>query len=72
MARNNDTSAHQETFRRLREVRAEALEHIRLAQQLAAERRRLIQGLISEGFSQAEIGREMGVTRQAVQKMLAC
>jgi predicted transcriptional regulator len=46
--------------------------HARLARQLAAERRMLIQGLISEGFSQADIAREMGVTRQAIQKMLAC
>jgi transcriptional regulator with XRE-family HTH domain len=26
---------------------------------------------IAEGFSQAEIARELGVTRQAIQKMLA-
>jgi DNA-directed RNA polymerase specialized sigma24 family protein len=67
----NDDPAHQEKFDKLREVRAEALMHARLARQLAAERRVLIQGLINEGFSQADIAREMGVTRQAVQKMLA-
>lgn len=65
-------SAHQETFQRLKEVRAEALEHARLARQLAAERRDVIHGLIAEGFSQADIARELGVTRQAIQKMLAC
>jgi DNA-directed RNA polymerase specialized sigma24 family protein len=65
-------SSHQETFQRLKEVRAEALRHARLAQQLAAERRDLIRGLIAEGFSQADIARELGVTRQAIQKMLAC
>jgi predicted transcriptional regulator len=27
--------------------------------------------LIGEGFSQADIARELGVTRQAIQKMLA-
>jgi predicted transcriptional regulator len=43
----------------------------RLAQQLASERRHLMLGLIKDGFSQADIAREMGVTRQAVQKMLA-
>jgi predicted transcriptional regulator len=42
-----------------------------LAQQFHAERRELIRDLIKEGFSKAEIAREMGVTRQAVQKMLA-
>jgi DNA-directed RNA polymerase specialized sigma24 family protein len=59
-----------ETFRRLRRVRAEAVEHARSARLLADERRMLIQGLVADGFSQADIGREMGVSRQAVQKML--
>jgi len=72
MPRSPDVSAHQETFQRLKEVRAEALEHARLARQLAAERRDVIRGLIAEGFSQADIARELGVTRQAIQKMLAC
>ena len=65
----NDDAA--ETFRRLRRVRAEALEHARKARQLAEERRTIIQRLIGDGFSQADIAREMGVSRQAVQKMLA-
>jgi len=72
MPPSSDVSAHQETFQRLREVRAEALEHARLARQLAAERRDVIRSLIAEGFSQADIARELGVTRQAIQKMLAC
>lgn len=71
MSKSENSGAHQETFRRLNEVRAEALKHARLARQLAAERRHLMLGLIKEGFSQADIAREMGVTRQAVQKMLA-
>lgn len=66
-----DISAHQETFQRLREVRNEALRHMRLAQQFHGERRDLLRALIEEGFSQAEIARELGVTRQAIQKMLA-
>jgi len=72
MARHPDASAYQETFRHLKEVREEVLMHMRMARQLARERRDLIRGLIGEGFSQAEIAREMGVTRQAVQQMLAC
>lgn len=63
---------HQEAFDRLRQVRAEALEHARKAQRLAAERRDIIRQLIGAGFSQADIARELGVTRQAIQKMLAC
>jgi len=65
-------SAHQETFQRLKDARAQALEHTRIARRFAAERRDLIRGLIDEGFSQADIARELGVTRQAIQKMLAC
>ena len=72
MPQGPDVSVHQETFQRLREVRAQALEHARLARLLAAERRDVIRGLIAEGFSQADIARELGVTRQAIQKMLAC
>jgi transcriptional regulator with XRE-family HTH domain len=32
----------------------------------------VLRQLIEEGFSQADIARELGVTRQAIQKMLAC
>lgn len=65
------TAAQQDTIRRLKEVRAEALKHFRIAQDLARERRDLIRGLTEEGVSQADIARELGVSRQAVQKMLA-
>jgi DNA-directed RNA polymerase specialized sigma24 family protein len=72
MSRKEDaTKGHEETFRHLNEIRAEALRHARLAQQLAGERRDIIRALVKDGFSQADIAREMGVTRQAVQKMLA-
>ena len=71
MTANRDPSAYAEEFRHLKEVRAQALEHYRLAQQFAAERRDLIRALIGKGFSQADIARELGVTRQAIQKMLA-
>jgi DNA-directed RNA polymerase specialized sigma24 family protein len=65
------SAVQQDTIRRLKEVRAEALKHFRIAQDLARERRDLIRGLTGEGVSQAEIARELGVSRQAVQKMLA-
>jgi len=72
MTKNDEASGarDQETFRRLNEVRAEAINHTRLARQLSAERRRIMEDLLREGYSQADIAREMGVTRQAVQKML--
>jgi DNA-binding NarL/FixJ family response regulator len=66
-----DTAAYAETFQHLKDVRAQALEHMRLARQFSAQRRDLIRDLIAEGFSQADIARELGVTRQAIQKMLA-
>jgi hypothetical protein len=66
------TKEHQEAFDRLRQVRAEALEHARKARQLAAVRRDLIRELIGDGFSQADIARELGVTGQGIQQMLAC
>ena len=71
MKSSGRTAAQQETIRHLREVRAEALKHARIAQDLARERRDLIRGLTEEGVSQAEIARELGVSRQAIQKMLA-
>jgi DNA invertase Pin-like site-specific DNA recombinase len=64
--------AHKDLFDRLRQVRAEAVEHARKARELAAERRELIRQLTADGLSQADIPRELGVTRQAIQTMLAC
>ncbi|HEY6496962.1 MAG TPA: TrfB-related DNA-binding protein [Trebonia sp.] len=66
------TAEHQATLEQIRQVRAQAIEHTRKAQQLAAERRDLIRQLIADGLSQSDIARELGVTRQAIQKMLAC
>jgi len=65
------TQDHQEIFERIKQVRAEAIEHTIKARQLAAERRDLIKQLIADGLSQSDIARELGVTRQAIQKMLA-
>lgn len=56
-------------FQRLCEVRGAAVEHARRAQQLSAERRGLITELIDLGYSQSDIAREVGASRQAVQKM---
>ena len=71
MTANQNTAAHQETFDRIRVVRAEAIKHTQLARQFSTERRTLMEGLISQGVTQADIAREVGVTRQAIQKMLA-
>jgi DNA-binding NarL/FixJ family response regulator len=61
----------EETIERIKEVRAQAIEHTRQARKFHVERQYLMQQLIDDGWSQADIGRELGVTRQAVQKMLS-
>jgi DNA-directed RNA polymerase specialized sigma24 family protein len=71
MAKYPESTAEQEAFRRLKEVRAQALEHVKMARLLHTQRRDLIRRLTEDGFSQADIARELGVTRQAIQKMLA-
>jgi DNA-binding NarL/FixJ family response regulator len=55
---------------RLKEVRAAAVQHARIARELSQERRRLIDALLATGLSQSDIARELGVTRQAIQKMV--
>lgn len=63
--------AHAEQVEKLKRVRAAAIEHTRAAQELARERRVIIDALLAEGFSQADLARELGVTRQAIQKMVS-
>ena len=53
-----------EAFRRLKEVRAAALEHYLKAQEFSAQRAALIRELVATGYSQSDIAREMGVSRQ--------
>lgn len=69
---DKDLTQHQDTFDRIKDVREKAIHHTRLARQFAGERRDLMQGLIDQGVTQSDIARELGVSRQAIQKMLAC
>lgn len=71
MVKNIETAQHAELFEDLKKVRAAAIEHARAARQLARQRRDLIDKLLADGFSQADVARELGVTRQAIQKMIA-
>jgi DNA-binding XRE family transcriptional regulator len=66
-----ESPAHAQLIDELKQVRAAAIEHARAAQEFARQRRRLIDALLAEGFSQADLARELGVTRQAIQKMVA-
>jgi transcriptional regulator with GAF, ATPase, and Fis domain len=71
VAKYFESSAHIGLLDELREVRAAAIEHTRAARELARQRRGLMEALMAEGFSQADLARELGVTRQAIQKMIA-
>ena len=71
MGKTGPPRDRQEALRHLKEVRAQAIKHYLLAQEFHAERRDIIRSLIEDGVSQAEIARELGVTRQAIQKMTA-
>ena len=72
MSDTTDSTTHEEKLRRIGEIRAEAIEHTRIARRLAVQRRDLLRELLDDGVSQAEVARATGVTRQAVQKWLAC
>lgn len=65
------TPSHEELYRRIRDARTHAIEHTKIARQFSSERRELMLALMNDGVSQTDIARELGVTRQAVQKMLA-
>jgi DNA-directed RNA polymerase sigma subunit (sigma70/sigma32) len=60
----------QAKFQQLIKVRAAALDHFVKAVEYSKERRVLITELMDAGYSQSDIARQMGVSRQAVQKML--
>ena len=71
MSKHVETPAHAELIDKLKTVRAQALEHAIKARELSRERRQIIDTLLAQGFSQADLARELGVTRQAIQKMVA-
>ena len=71
MGKQAETAEQQEMVARLKEVRAAAIAAARRTVELARERRRIMEALLAEGFSQADLARELGVTRQAIQKMIA-
>lgn len=71
MVKRIESAAHAELFEELKRVREAAIEHYVAAQRLNRQRRQLIDRLLGEGFSQADVARELGVTRQAIQKMMA-
>ncbi|MFC4589310.1 transcriptional regulator KorA [Sphaerisporangium corydalis] len=71
MVKHIESAAHAALLEELKRVRAAAIEHTRAARELSRQRRRLIDAMLAEGFAQADLARELGVTRQAIQKMVA-
>ena len=71
MPRKPRPDDYRDAFDRLTRARDQAIEHQRLARQFHQERRGVIEELIDAGFSQADIAREVGVSRQAIQKMMS-
>jgi DNA-binding XRE family transcriptional regulator len=71
MATTAEIEAHRAELDSLREIRQEALEHVKKARELHERRRELMKRLLGAGLSQSDLARELGVTRQAIQKMLA-
>jgi DNA-binding XRE family transcriptional regulator len=71
MTEHPDPVPRTDKLAELKRVRALAIEHTIQARQLARTRRRLIDALLADGLSQADLARELGVSRQAIQKMVA-
>jgi DNA-binding XRE family transcriptional regulator len=71
MSKQVERAEHQEMVTRLKEVRTAAIESARRTVELAQQRRRIMEELLAAGFSQSDLARELGVSRQAIQKMIA-
>ena len=54
----------------IKEARAQAVEHYLKAKEASTRRSDLMLALIKDGVSQSDIARELGVSRQAIKKMI--
>jgi DNA-binding NarL/FixJ family response regulator len=54
----------------IKEARAQAVEHYLKAKDASTRRSDLMLALIKDGVSQSDIARELGVSRQAIKKMI--
>jgi DNA-binding NarL/FixJ family response regulator len=64
------TAKQEEALVAIKEARAEAVEHYFKAKEASTRRSDLMLALIKEGVSQSDIARELGVSRQAIKKMI--
>jgi DNA-binding NarL/FixJ family response regulator len=64
------TAKQEEALVAIKEARAEAVEHYLKAKEASTRRSDLMLALIKDGVSQSDIARELGVSRQAIKKMI--
>lgn len=64
------TAKQEELLVAIKEARAEAVEHFFKAKEASTRRSNLMLVLIKDGVSQSDIARELGVSRQAIKKMI--
>jgi DNA-binding NarL/FixJ family response regulator len=64
------TKKQEELLVEIKAARAEAVEHFFKAKAASTKRSDLMLALIKEGVSKSEIARELGVSRQAISKMM--
>jgi DNA-binding NarL/FixJ family response regulator len=64
------TAKQEEALVEIKEARAQAIEHYVKAKEASTRRSDLMLALIKDGVSQSDIARELGVSRQAIKKMI--
>lgn len=64
------TAEQAELLVAIKQARAEAVEHFFKAKEASTRRSDLMLALIKDGVSQSDIARELGVSRQAIKKMI--
>jgi DNA invertase Pin-like site-specific DNA recombinase len=64
------TTEQEEALVAIKEARAQAVEHYLKAREASTRRSDLMIALIKDGVSQSDIARELGVSRQAIKKMI--
>ena len=64
------TAKQEEALVAIKEARAQAVEHFLKAKEASTRRSDLMLALIKDGVSQSDIARELGVSRQAIKKMI--
>jgi DNA-binding NarL/FixJ family response regulator len=64
------TAKQEEALVAIKAARAEAIDHYFKAKEASTRRSDLMLALVTDGVSQSDIARELGVSRQAIKKMI--